>query len=84
MAESFQYFDAIWRTRVFGCGKCGWSGTVDAMHPNLHAELMDYECPAPGCDCMLVIVSYPTREQTLRAAEAGNEEAIREAKQWLQ
>jgi hypothetical protein len=81
MAAGFDYFEEGWRTRVFTC-RCGWSGTVNEMFRTLHRELMDYECPSEGCETMLVIVSYPTRDETLRAAEEGNEEAIREAKRF--
>jgi hypothetical protein len=81
MAEGFRYYSDEWRTRVFQC-RCGWSGTVEEMCRNMHEAVMDFECPAAQCDSMLVIVSYPTREETLKAAEAGNAEAIREAAKW--
>lgn len=79
MAAGFDYYAEGWRTQVFSC-RCGWSGTVEEMYRTLHNALMDFECPSKDCDTMLVIVNYPTREETLRAAAAGNEEAIREAK----
>jgi hypothetical protein len=53
---------------------CGWSGTVfDGFEP--YDELYDVRCQE--CNRMLLIVSYPTIEETKEAAAAGNRRAIK-------
>jgi hypothetical protein len=53
---------------------CGWSGTVfDGFEP--YGELYDVRCEE--CNRMLLIVSYPTVEETKEAAAAGNPRAIK-------
>jgi hypothetical protein len=61
------------RTMWLTC-RCGWVGRVKDAWMELFAELFDLSCPK--CGAMLLIVSLPTREQTLAAAAMGNEEAI--------
>ncbi len=55
--------------------ECGWSGPP-GPHEDYFDALLDVTCPR--CDTMLLIVPYPTDEETREAAAAGNEEAIAE------
>jgi hypothetical protein len=58
------------------CPRCGWSGLARDGSQELHRELFDVSCPS--CDKMLLVVSFPTSEETRQAAAAGNPEAIGE------
>ena len=58
------------------CPACGWRGRAKDADREHFSELFDVSCPA--CDQMLLIVSYPTLEETREAAERGNEDAQRE------
>ena len=76
-AKCYEYFDDEWRTRIFQCPVCGWSGTHEEMDgPNLYRELFD--CGCKNCDKMILIVSYPTGKQIIEAAANGNEHAQQE------
>jgi hypothetical protein len=55
------------------CDRCGWTGPASAGDKNFFDELFDISCPK--CDAMLLIVPYPTDEETKQAAAAGNEKA---------
>ncbi len=61
------------RGEVVEC-ECGWSGPASSAE-NYFREVLDVTCPQ--CDTMLLVVAYPTHEETRAAAAAGNEEAIR-------
>ena len=65
MAKLFRYY-ADWKTEVFTCPDCGWTGTFEEGYVEMHAELMDSSCPI--CDYystpMLAIVSFPTLEES--------------------
>lgn len=50
------------------CGDCGWTGPGGLGE--MFAERFDVSCPR--CDRMLLIVSFPTLEETRQAAAAGN------------
>jgi predicted RNA-binding Zn-ribbon protein involved in translation (DUF1610 family) len=68
------YFEEEWRTRIFTCPKCGWSGTHEDMTgPNHDYFLIDYECPE--CEKMMLILHMPTRKELCEKALAGNERA---------
>lgn len=54
------------------CPDCGWTG-CGADNEELYQELLDVKCPQ--CDRMLLIVSFPTSEETRAAAAAGHERA---------
>ena len=56
------------------CGSCGWSGKGSEGEEELYSDLYDVSCPA--CGHMLLIVPYPTVEETRAAAAAGNPRAI--------
>lgn len=58
------------------CPSCGWSGRTGDADISLHDELFDVCCPR--CERMLLIVNYPTLEQTRAAAQNGNEAARRD------
>lgn len=60
---------------LLDCPACGWSGPGRG-HEELFHALFDVRCPE--CDCMLLVVQYPTNEETRRAAAAGNVRAIKE------
>src|SRR5215204_647628 len=53
------------------CPSCGWSGQRGATE--FFNELFDVRCPE--CDQILLIVPYPTSEETRAAAAAGNARA---------
>ena len=77
MTAIYEYYDDEWRTKVFQCSRCDWSGTCEDMAgPNIYEELVDYRCGK--CFNMLLIVSHPFWSQTLEAAAAGNEYALYE------
>ena len=75
-AKQVKYYDYD-RSKAVEC-RCGWSGQPGAYEDYFH-ELLDVTCPR--CDTMLLIVPYPTDEQTRAAAAGGNEEAIAELRQ---
>ena len=58
------------------CPHCGWSGQAGEADRGFYEELFDVSCPR--CEKMLLVVSYPTIEETRRAAAAGNDAAKRE------
>jgi hypothetical protein len=70
-ARRLNYWDYDRRATVT-CPDCGWSGRC-ADHENAFSELLDVRCGA--CDRMLLIVRFPTDEETRAAAAAGNAEA---------
>jgi hypothetical protein len=57
------------------CPDCGWTGRGPDNEEHFR-DLLDVRCPQ--CDRMLLIVSYPTDEETRAAAAAGNEAAAAE------
>jgi len=54
------------------CPACSWRGTIGP--DEYFEELFDVRCPA--CEQMLLIVAYPTHDETRVAAAAGNPKAI--------
>jgi predicted RNA-binding Zn-ribbon protein involved in translation (DUF1610 family) len=68
MADIFDYYSDDWRSKTFTCPGCGWQGAADGMDMEPHAELADYSCPE--CDHMILIVNFPTIEETRKAAAA--------------
>jgi hypothetical protein len=58
------------------CPACGWSGAGKDASQEMHQELFDVSCPR--CDQMLLVVSFPTIEETRQAAAAGHPGAIDE------
>jgi predicted RNA-binding Zn-ribbon protein involved in translation (DUF1610 family) len=81
LAEICNYYGE-WRGKTFNCPNCDWLGSIGDMHMEAHAELADYSCPR--CDKIVVIVSYPTIEETRTAAAAGNAEAAAELRRFDQ
>jgi hypothetical protein len=57
------------------CEKCGWSGPANDAPMEMRNDLFDRSCPK--CWEMLIIVPWPTGDQTKAAAIRGNEEAMR-------
>jgi len=70
---TYWHFD---RGSALDCPVCGWHGSGDQADMNVVDELFDLSCPS--CDRMLVIVGFPTEEETREAASRGNAEAQRE------
>lgn len=63
------------------CPFCGWEGRIGAeFEPRREC----YELRCPGCERMLLIVLYPTTEETKRAAAAGNRRAQEALPQYLE
>jgi len=56
------------------CPDCGWSGTGADADREFFNELFDLRCPQ--CDVMILIVSYPTIDETKAEAARGNPQAI--------
>ena len=59
----------------FACA-CGWSGAFREMSISGFDELVDGSCPS--CDTMLIVRSFPTKDEIREAAAAGNREAAEE------
>ena len=59
----------------FAC-VCGWSGFFREMSIGEFDELVDGSCPT--CDTMLIVRSFPTKDEIREAAAAGNREAVEE------
>ncbi|OBJ70988.1 hypothetical protein [Mycobacterium sp. 1274756.6] len=55
------------------CPGCGWSGP-QMPYLDMHVDLLDLRCPK--CRYMILIVLFPTIDQTREAAAAGNSRAI--------
>ena len=72
-AKQVRYYDYR-QIKTVEC-RCGWSGPPGPCEDYFDA-LLDVTCPR--CDTMLLIVLYPTDEETRKAAAAGNEEALAE------
>ena len=68
------YWEQYVEESRLSCPACGWQGDNGEAVKELHEELFDLSCPR--CEKMLLIVSYPTLEQTREAAERGNAEAL--------
>jgi hypothetical protein len=58
------------------CPKCQWSGMAKDGAIRDYSTLFDISCPK--CFEMLLLVPYPTDEQTKEAAANGNKEALAE------
>ena len=57
----------------------GWRGRVGEGSREYYAELFDVSCPE--CDAMLLIVGYPTIDETKAEAARGTPRAIRDLPQ---
>jgi hypothetical protein len=57
------------REAAITCPRCGWSGPAGCGE-DFHQELLDVT--RPSCSQMLLIVPFPTTEETRAAAAAGN------------
>lgn len=56
-----------------GCPSCGWTGRAEDAEIEEYKDLFDVSCPK--CSKMLLVVPYPTFQQTRESAAAGNLEA---------
>ena len=70
-ADHIPYWDYD-REAPITCARCGWSGAASSGEES-HPGLLDVTCPE--CSQMLLIVPFPTTEQTRAAATAGNPRA---------
>jgi hypothetical protein len=70
-AKQVGYWDYD-RDAALSCPACGWNGRA-ADNESDFDELLDVRCPE--CDRMLLIVAFPTIEETRAAAAAGNRRA---------
>jgi hypothetical protein len=71
-ARQVNYYDYD-GSRTLTCPDCGWSGKAGKGNREDYRELYDVSCPT--CDRMLLIVPYPTHEETRVAAAADHSEA---------
>lgn len=63
------------------CPACGWAGVSEGnIEP--FEELLDVRCAS--CGQMLLIVPYPTLDETKAAAAAGNAEAAEALENWAE
>ncbi len=72
MSKQLRYYDYE-REAEITCPKCGWSGRP-GDHEEYYEQLLDVCCPK--CGTMLLIVSYPTIDETRAAAAQGNKQAV--------
>jgi hypothetical protein len=56
------------------CPRCGWSGAAELGARHYFNELFDVSCP--HCGEKLLIVSFPTLDETKQEAAKGNPRAI--------
>lgn len=68
-AEVIRYY-AYDESSDLTCWKCGWRGPARDASQETYRELFDVSCPR--CDKMLLIVPFPTADETKVAAAAGN------------
>lgn len=58
----YKYFDDTWKTKIFRCRACGWSGTCDQAQVGYYQDFLDIMCPR--CDVLsprtLALVMHPT------------------------
>lgn len=62
-AKIFNYYDD-WKSVIFTCPTCGWTGTFEEGSVEYYTALKDSSCPACPSAPMLAIVSYPTIEES--------------------
>jgi hypothetical protein len=67
-ASHIPYWDYD-RAAIVTCARCGWNGPASSGE-EFHSELLDVTCPS--CEQMLLIVPFPTTDETRAAAAAGN------------
>lgn len=73
MTVHAEYF-SDWRDRAYSC-PCGWTGAHGALDTVLFRELMELSCP--DCEKHVLLVSFPTGDDIVRAAAEGNAEALK-------
>jgi hypothetical protein len=79
-ARILDYYDYDEKAKI-QCPNCDWSGPGSSGGMEIHSELFDVSCPR--CRTMLLIVGYPTIEETKAAAEVGNPAALADMDQAL-
>jgi predicted RNA-binding Zn-ribbon protein involved in translation (DUF1610 family) len=63
------------KTRTFTCDECSWTGLGSELGIyESYSEIVEWACP--NCGEKLTFSSFPTREETQAAAEAGDQEAV--------
>jgi hypothetical protein len=72
-AKTRNYYDYD-EPEMIECPQCRWVGSGAEGSGEYYRELFDVSCPR--CDKMLLIISYPTIEETKAAAAAGNPRAL--------
>jgi hypothetical protein len=71
VADHVAYYDYE-ESRTISCG-CGWHGAANQASVESYNELFDVSCPE--CNARLLIVVYPTADETRRAAAANDPRA---------
>ena len=69
--ETLAYWDYD-RNATIVCTSCDWAGAANRGEA-MHRDLLDVTCP--GCQKLLLMIPFPTVEETRAAAAAGNERA---------
>lgn len=75
MTKSISWWDHD-RDDHMSCPGCGWTGTGGTDLEEQFPELLEVRCP--DCDRLLLMVVFPTLQETRAAAAAGNERALAE------
>ncbi|MBI4820747.1 MAG: hypothetical protein HY791_31070 [Deltaproteobacteria bacterium] len=65
---AYRYFDSTWRTDMYVCHRCGWSGNFDGMAQAFERERVEGHCPE--CAATLAVVLYPTFDELREAADS--------------
>jgi DNA-directed RNA polymerase subunit RPC12/RpoP len=76
MPRYVRYYEFAPATERVECDACGWAGLGSELGIELFEGLSDLECPK--CSARLLVVVYPTAEETREAAAAGDERAQRD------
>ena len=69
MTKSISWWDHD-RDDHMSCPGCGWTGTGGTDLEEQFPELLEVRCP--DCDRLLLMVVFPTLQETRAAAAAGN------------
>lgn len=78
VARHLTYYEFDENARL-ACSSCGWVGPGTDADTNYFKELFDLRCPR--CERMILIVAYPTIDETKAAAAHGNVRAIADMEQ---
>src|SRR4051794_3083823 len=73
MPRYVRHYDFDPASEWIDCGECGWKGVASQASIELFAALCELECPT--CGHRLIVIPYPSHDETRAAAAGGNERA---------